>query len=576
MIFVSIQERIREHLAAAGRGDLIVKASMGIGNWAKVPWLAVMDPRVTKSTQNGVYCVYLFREDMSGVYLTLNQGVTEPKKMHGVREGRRVVQERASHLRTFSNSLTEFGFIGDDQIDLRASSGLGRDYEHSTIAYRLYERGQVPADEILLDDLDALVSTYHKIVTQSRSLPPINEIEQLEESTLPTRTDFTLRDGVKRLIRRIGSQGYIFEPWQIAHFVTAVRTKPFVILAGISGTGKSKLPLLVAKATGSSAELIPVRPDWTDSSDVLGYIDLKGEFKPGGALRIARDAMDFDDRFWFCVLDEMNLARVELYFAEVLSKIEDRTPASSGGFVSSPLVSQPLAATDREWGEVFLGANLAIIGTVNMDESTQGFSRKVLDRAFVIELSDVNLEQWGAIPGEVEDTLPSETWPVHAWQSRATSLAQAPQLTREEVEEVRRCIEALLEVNRYLTPAQLQVGYRSRDEIALFLINAKEIADSFVTRDERVIDPLDLAVLSKVLPRIVGGHGAIRRAVANLLQWASSGGPESDEIAASVVDRWVSEGRPSWFAGCRYPLSAARLCLMHERLDDEGYTSFWL
>ena len=189
----------------------------------------------------------------------------------------------------------------------------------------------------------------------------------------------------------------MFEPWQVAAYVTALRTKPFVILAGISGTGKSKLPALVAKGTGGHANLISVKPDWTDSSDILGYVNLQDEFQPGMLLRLAKKAQqpENQENHYVVIIDEMNIARVEHYFAEVLSQIENRKPCTNGGFTSEPLIVQNInRPEDQEWSQVCLPSNLAIVGTVNMDESTHGFSKKVLDRAFTIEISDIDLSNW--------------------------------------------------------------------------------------------------------------------------------------------------------------------------------------
>jgi 5-methylcytosine-specific restriction enzyme B len=137
---------------------------------------------------------------------------------------------------------------------------------------------------------------------------------------------------LERLIGEVEAAGFVYPPWVVAAFVTALRTKPFVLLAGVTGIGKSRLPALVAEATGGAARLLPVRPDWTDPSETLGYTDLQGRFRPGALLRAAREASALPERYHLAVLDEMNLARPEHYLAEVLSRIEARRPAEGGGF----------------------------------------------------------------------------------------------------------------------------------------------------------------------------------------------------------------------------------------------------
>jgi len=416
-----------------------------------------------------------------------------------------------------------------------------------------------------------------------RYLGSIDDEGPLEDGAAPPtapaateKTDtrvFDIAGAFPDLLEAIRTRGFHYEPWQVAAYVTALRTKPFVILAGVSGTGKSKLPALVAEATGGEARLLPVRPDWTDSSDVLGYTDLQGRFRPGPLLALAREAAANPERYYVCIVDEMNLARVEQYFAEVLSRLEDRHPVPSGGFASGLLLNQRLGDSDAEWAQLGLPRNLAIVGTINMDETTHGFSRKVLDRAFTLELSDVDLSAWQR---ETPSPRPRIAWPVEAWYPRAIRLGGLP-----DVEDVRgivqQVIATLTDVNVFLRHAQLQVGYRTRDEIALFVIHARDLSAYFVTVAGERVDPLDLALQMKILPRLVGGSNAVRRALLQLLGWAFDGKPRRDEEEAdSVLSAWHASGRTGMIPNARYPVTAARLALMWERLLDEGFTSFWL
>ena len=151
-VFAGIQSTLNSSSAVRSRTKLSVSWSMGAGNWARVPWIALLDSRETTSTQHGVYAVYLFRQDMSGVYLTLNQGVTELRNQHGVRESRKMLLERAKELRVYCRSLSDRGFALDNEIDLRADRGLGAAYESSTVAHKFYPADGLPDDETLLED----------------------------------------------------------------------------------------------------------------------------------------------------------------------------------------------------------------------------------------------------------------------------------------------------------------------------------------------------------------------------------------------------------------------------------------
>jgi hypothetical protein len=568
-----ISQQLASKPSIKNRPNLHIEGSVGQGNWARVPWIAFLDDRETNSTQRGVYPVYLFREDMTGFFMTFNQGVYKLKKKHGTPESRRILRVRAQQLREFCAGLQTLQFSLDDKIDLHASPGIAKDYEVSTVAYKFYAKGQVPSDQTLLQDVDKILEVYDKYLEK----PMYREsVQPREASPEPTESNFEAQTAIQAVISYIEGRGFIYEPWQIAQYMTAIRTKPFAILAGITGTGKSKLPALIAEATGGESKLVPVRPDWTDSADVLGYTDLQGTFRPGSVLETAHEAGDNRDRFWTCIMDEMNLARVEQYFAEVLSRIEDRKPQAEGGYNTKALIGQVLREEDSEWGDVVIPPNLAIAGTVNMDESAHGFSRKVLDRAFTIELSDVELTLWDT-PNNASSGQVVSTWPVTWWYPRAIMLREIADLSDQERAQINRVIVALTQVNQLLAPAQLQVGYRTRDEVALYLLHSYDISEAFVGRDGVKVDPLDLALQMKILPRIAGGSSAIRRSVLGMLGWANTGVPlTSDEEARPIIESWEHGSRLSSIANAKYPRLAARLCLMWERLESEGYTSYWL
>ncbi len=418
----------------------------------------------------------------------------------------------------------------------------GTDFEAVVAAYERFRRAQDGEEE-------ALPMAVHETPGDYRR---------------PSLDGWNRADALGRLIESIEARGFVYQPWQVAAYVTALRTKPFVILAGVTGVGKSRLPVLVAEATGGAAGLIPVRPDWTDSAEVLGYTDLQGTFRSGALLAKAREAVERPSQYAVAVLDEMNLARPEHYLAEVLSRIEGRQSSAGGGFESPPLIAS---------SKVRLPPNLGIVGTVNMDESAFGFSRKVLDRAFTLELSDVTLGTWHAASDIEAVTRP---WPVAAWWPRAVTLGGLGALSKQEARLVEEVIAVLNEADALLAPAGLGLGYRLRDEAVLFVLHAAETPDAFRTRDGTSVDPLDLALFMKLLPRIAGGNQSVRRALFALLGWAMDGAAlSSEDEVREVLDEWDRQARPSYLTGARYPRTAARLVLMTERLLADGYASFW-
>jgi hypothetical protein len=165
---------------------------------------------------------------------------------------------------------------------------------------------------------------------------------------------------------------------------------------------------------------------------------------------------------------------------------------------------------------------------------------------------------------------------MRAWHPRAIALGGLGALTPDDRARVQSAVDALGAVNPHLAPAGLQAGYRTRDEMALFVLHAAELAAAFTDRSGAPVDPLDLSLHMKILPRIAGGSAPVRRAVLGLLGWAHDTRPlRADSDARPLLEAWDAAGRPGALPGARFPRTAARLCLMWERMLAEGFTSFW-
>lgn len=359
------------------------------------------------------------------------------------------------------------------------------------------------------------------------------------------------------------SKGFYFKEAEVANFYLSLRAKPFVILAGISGTGKTKLATLFIEALGykDNCWLIPVRPDWTDNSDLVGYTDLQGQFQAKALLKAAKAAVEHPEEPFFFILDEMNLARVEYYFSDFLSHIESRERDEAGRIWTQPLLGPDATegiASTRPYADLRLPDNLYVIGTVNMDETTHPFSRKVLDRANSIEMNEVDLG-WKDAGAKVKATLEE----VYNDFLKAPYL-NSRDITKEDQSELGDFIEKLQRINQCLEPADLHFAYRVRDEMAFYLLLNKKY--KLLSEGEA----FDFQLMQKVLPRIQGSSAAVKNALLSLLKELESIVLSPDEFNQSNLEAKVKQ-----VSNPKYPRSLRKIVFMLKRYDNDGFTSFW-
>ncbi|MFD0589734.1 MrcB family domain-containing protein [Paenibacillus sp. GCM10027627] len=538
-----------------------VQGSIGQGNWANIPWLAILDKRITETTQYGEYVVYLFAEDMNSVYLTLAQGVTLPLRDRGRKEGYQYLEQKVREMR----ELLPLEYMQkDDNIHL-TSSGLGRDYQVSTVAYIRYERDNIPEENQLISDLENMVSNY-KLYAETVTSPN-KENEPLDTLTIPERIE-----GIKTYINQ---KGFHYPGSLIENLYLSLKTKPFVILAGISGTGKTKLVKLFAEALGATIEnkqfsLIPVRPDWSDPSDLLGYKDLSGVFRPGQLANVLIEASKAENyhKPYFICLDEMNLARVEHYFSDVLSIIETQE-WKNNRIVTAPLIfSESLSSEDQKlYGNLALSDNVYLVGTVNMDETTHPFSKKVLDRANAIEFNYICLSQFPDT--EFDSSNDVGAIPADNFFLRSEYL-QLVDVYQDHRDLIHRTTEKLVKINSVLEEIHSQVGFRIRDAVCFYIIYNKRF--QLLSEDAA----FDQQLLQKILPRVQGSSFSVKRVLLQLMQVAlGSTLPISElmEDASVVYMRWSSN---QTVEEAQHPQTARKIAFMLRRLEEDGFTSYWL
>lgn len=353
------------------------------------------------------------------------------------------------------------------------------------------------------------------------------------------------------------AQGYYLQ------YLTALRTKPFMLLAGISGTGKSRIVRKLAQATvteelqkaegykgtdftndrwtlhsPANFELIQVKPNWHNSMDVIGYLSNIPSphyvFTP--FIEFIVKAWQHPEVPFFLCLDEMNLAPVEEYFAEFLSAIESRS-FEGGEYLTDPIIKPfnsfgedvakkmvntlfpNFTAGDTESAitkvikhfrtrGLTLPKNLIVIGTVNMDETTFSFSRKVLDRAMSVEMNEVNYDSF--LTDTTDDDLKAI---VKAFEENDDADLNALLVDRHiEAREIiddlgddaRFTIDYLKRINALLEGTPFKLGYRAANEGLIYLQASQEFGQT-----DR-ISALDNFTLMKVLSRVEGDETKLK------------------------------------------------------------------
>ncbi len=350
----------------------------------------------------------------------------------------------------------------------------------------------------------------------------------LEASTVtPGRQISSMREAIQALMRAAEARSLQYDEEVLEAFLLSLKTKPFCLLAGATGTGKSRLGRLL-EDLGARVRVEPVEPSWTDGTSVVGYRDLDQIFRPGVLTAHARRALAEPQRVHVLVLDELNLARVEHYLAQWLSVMESRT-LEPEGLKADHLFNDECDARDT----VALPANLFVVGTVNMDESTFAFSQRVLDRANAIALpSPTTLRRPGAqakiAAPELLTLRPDVLAPrAISWRDLVNTA------TSEHLAEIERLIDTYLEPTQALLKkhkARARISFRLLDEIAAYLLHGLEAGAA----GERLVDQ---QLRQRLLPKLCDGYSRLSEDfVKGLLKtWDPLGSADRPSSAADLL-----------------------------------------
>ena len=376
-------------------------------------------------------------------------------------------------------------------------------------------------------------------------------------------------------------------------YITAIKSKPFLLLAGISGTGKSRIVRELARACWDvdseeykahkpkNFEMVQVKPNWHDSSELIGYVSrIDGvRYVVGPFLKFMVKAIQDPNTPYFLCLDEMNLAPVEQYFAEFLSVVESRKVDKDGNVVTDPLVDyssteeyksliDQLFCDDAErkayltevgGKRLTIPQNLIVVGTVNMDETTFSFSRKVLDRAMTIEMNEVDLK--GGLTNRHENIGKIEFADIIGKAVEGVDVYAA----HEGV--CKKAIEYLESINATLDKTPFKVAYRTRNELLLYVVNNLSWKTDDESEDFVIARALDEITCMKILTRIEGDETKVS---ANFLDNLGN----AIKSGLVEIDKDLLQANKSHKGDAYQPISLDKLDEMKERLKS-GYTSFW-
>lgn len=364
---------------------------------ADCPHIDIQDQEFSEFEGEKFFLAYIFEKDCSYFYLSLCFEVGESRNA-----------ARRDLLRETSNNFRELlkNHINSDDLlesmDLNSTNEYPKCYENANIFAKRYDKDNLPSPEEFIADLRFFLDLYE-----------ISKDVYFHKFLLDDYTTSSNEINSSILFNRfLGFKGIFFNQETIENYLLSLKVKPFIILTGNSGTGKTRLSQLFAEylsnKIGGNNRIIPVGANWTDNRNVFGYYNvISKRYQSTPALSLINEASEENNKEkpYFLILDEMNLSHVERYFSDFLSSIESKKPiplhnrqinnvnngdiegsnennADNGNNNNSEIKDEN---NNTIKSDLIIPPNLFVVGTVNVDETTYMFSPKVLDRANVLE-----------------------------------------------------------------------------------------------------------------------------------------------------------------------------------------------
>ncbi|MCW9708729.1 MrcB family domain-containing protein [Fodinibius salsisoli] len=495
---------------------LTVKVSFGQGTPTHVPWISFLGS--DQSTSKGIYPVFLYYKKKKILVLAYGVSETNEPNINWDLDNPKSIEE------------------------LFSEKNWGEPFRYgSSFVYSYYDLNHEFSKKKIHEDLNKLVKYYKEFLA----------------GDFPRRNNNNLN--LSDFVNDCKSANLNYSQKLCNRFIYSLCTKPFIILTGLSGSGKTKIAQAFSKWISEDDEqicIVPVGADWTNREPLLGYPNAlkdNGYEKPdSGILDLIIKASDNRNKPFFLILDEMNLSHVERYFADFLSAME------SGDEIK-------LHSGKDDWEGVpptiDIPDNLFVIGTVNIDETTYMFSPKVLDRANVIEfrVTSDELENFLQEPQDVD--IDSIKRMGASLATKFIQIANTPadsSIIKEELN------TELINFFNELKKVGAEFGYRSAHEIQLFAgIASRKVKD---WSNQEITD---IVIVQKILPKL---HGS-RRKLEPILRVLASLCIKDDASLDNILDN-PYEFDFNNSANVKYPISLEKIVRMHNRLLENGFTSF--
>lgn len=504
--------------------DLKVKVSFGQGAPANIPWISFLKPEFT--TANGIYPVYLYYKKEG--LLILAYGISETNPPQQKWNGSGLV----SINKYFENE------------------GLEKPYRYGeSYVFRIYDVKSLPKKEEVDHDLEEI----------------INEYKSLEEvKTKISSENF----GSKAFQKEAKICGLAFSSNLVERFSASLLTKPFLILTGLSGSGKTKLAQAFSIwlcEDKTQYKIVPVGADWTNRDPLLGYpnsLEFSNYVKPDNSvldLLLEASQEENQNKPHFLILDEMNLSHVERYFADFLSVME------SGDAIKlySGTLRQSSDGNDIPQ-EITWPKNLFIIGTVNIDETTYMFSPKVLDRANVIEFRITEGELSSYLSSARELNLTALASKGSGMGVDFVKLAMNKNYPLENADKLN---DALLEFFNELKKTGAEFGYRTASEIMRYVGIATKLDPEW-----GIDQIIDSAIMQKLLPKLHGSRSKLISVLTTLAKLCIEDAAKVD-IKKDLFDAYDTKEFGSGLT-IKYPISLEKICRMYKNVIANGFTSY--